>query len=173
MKYSQFVKRQQDLLYECPISKEARIEGNHVAILENGNVFMNRQQTGFSSLDEAIRFIKTETYKEKAWVEAFNKLPANTLASIIREHNKDKITNSLIESYLDVAFNKTFTVDPIVIKIRELVELNAIDGKIDFVLEDGSTVAIGKPLLEKLSLENDKYIDNMRKSINAFHNALR
>lgn len=169
MKYSQFIKKLESSVYNSPIKEEVRIQGNHVVVLENGDVFMNRRHTSFLSLDEAIKFTKREMYRDLAWIKAFDNISANSIASIIREHSSEKITNSLIESYLDEAFDKVLTTNPITLKIRDLVSLNSVDNKIDFVLEDGSTVAIGKTLLEKLNSENDKYINNMRKSIDSFN----
>jgi predicted GNAT superfamily acetyltransferase len=83
----------------------------------------------------------------------------------------------LIESYISLASSKTFSVDPVVTGIRSLNSIGSlIEGKIDYVLEDGSSVAIDKDTQEILnSLLEDKYqlVEYMRESKQNFAHVVR
>lgn len=176
MRYNQFIKQIQDSIYPVPVVTEAFIYGNRIALLEDGSVFINYSKSASSSMEEAIDYIKTEQFKEELRVESIYSIPESTIADIIRKHDFDvKITNSLIESYVQMAIDQELTTDPVVLKIRSFYPSNTIENKIDFVLEDGSTIAISSSLLEKINLnfKSDKYINSMRKSIENFTHAIK
>lgn len=173
MIYREFIKRIAESLYSQEVKMQCLVLGVPVSILEDNTIVMNHRKTNFTSLNEVREFIKEFDLKESVRTEAFKTIPSNTVATIIREHSNDKITNVLLESYLQQAIAREFTTDPIVLKLRNLFPIESINSKIDFVLEDGSIVAISKTLLERLSSKNDKYIEDMRKSIDSFTHSIR
>ena len=106
----------------------------------------------------------------------YQELSENTVASIIKEHHNIKVTDTLIESYLELASSNTFTVDPVVQKIRSLNKLDRIvEGKLHYVLADNSTVAINEETQDRLNklLGNQKeIIEYMRESKEHFFHVL-
>lgn len=104
--------------------------------------------------------------------EIFKATPHHLVADIIAEHNPTiRITDRLIESYLDIANSKDFTLDMTILEIRRL---NPFDSKIEnrlmFELNDGSYVAIKSETMSKLqeSINNLEVVEYMRTSVENF-----
>lgn len=151
------------------------IEKTEDAILIDGEV------TEFVDLEEARQYIKTQyetkRLEEQVKSELYEDISENKIANIIKEHHNIKVTDTLIESYIDLASSKLFTVDPVVHEIRKLNKLDKlIEGKIDYKLSDGSIVAINEATQNKLNtlLDNQQeIIEHMRESQENFLNVLR
>jgi spore coat protein CotF len=131
-----------------------------------------KNTSGYKTLEEAKKHTKETTQKQKL-AEAiakdnYQEISEHTIASIIKEYHEVKVTDTLIESYLDFASSNTFTIDPVVHKIRSLNKLDrVVEGKLHYVLTDGSTVAINEATQDNLNklLENEKeIIEFMRES---------
>jgi hypothetical protein len=100
---------------------------------------------------------------------------ASKIAGIIREHYDIEVDDSLIESYTDLASSKVFTIDPAVHDIRAL-STSVINGKIDYILDDGSSIAVYEETQLKLNtLLGDKYelIEYMQESADNFMHVLK
>ena len=133
---------------------------------------INGIETQFESLEEAKKYIKTQSYSaklnDKISEETYEELSDIKVANIIKEYQDVKVTDTLIESYIELASSNIFTVDPVVYEIRKLNKLDVvIEGKIHYELNDGSVVAISEATQENLNnlLQNQKeIIDYMRES---------
>jgi len=94
-------------------------------------------------------------------------IPKEKVANYIREyHNIEKITDTLIESYIELASSNIFTVDPVVTAIKES-RTAEFKGKLQYNLADGSMVAIDESTQEYLNslLKNkNEIVDYMRES---------
>ena len=84
----------------------------------NGVIYINREATEFSSIEEARTYIKnkasSEQLEEQITKELNEDLSTVQIAKIIKEHHDVKVTDTLIESYIELASSKLFTVDPVV-----------------------------------------------------------
>jgi ATP-dependent 26S proteasome regulatory subunit len=128
--------------------------------------------SSYRALEEAKQHNK-QLYKKQKLAESiakdtYQEISENTVASIIKEHHDIKVTDTLIESYLELASSNIFTIDPVVHKIRSLNKVDRIvENKLHYVLADGATVAINEStqdILNKL-LDNKKdIIEYMRES---------
>ena len=109
---------------------------------------------------------------EKIAKDTYQEISENTVANIIKEHHNIKVTDTLIESYLELASSNTFSVDPVVQKIRSINKLDRlVEGKLHYVLADNSTVAINEETqdhLNKLLLNQTEIIEYMRESKESF-----
>lgn len=118
-----------------------------------------------------------ETTLDEIIKESYEDIEDGRIATIIREHHEIKVTNTLIESYRELAASKIFTVDPIVQEIRKLNKLDSIiENKIHYTLSDGSVVGINEDTQETLNnlLRNDKEIvEYMRESKSNFFYVLK
>ena len=86
-----------------------------------------------------------ENLEKEVAQEIYEEMAESRIAKIIKEHYDIKVTEQLIESYVELASSKLFTIDPVVLKIRELNKLDSIiENKLDYVLADGSIVAINE-----------------------------
>jgi hypothetical protein len=144
-------------------------------------ILVDGEKTDFVNLEEARQYIKTQyetkRLEEQVKSELYDDISENKIANIIQEHHNIKVTDTLIESYIDLASSKLFTVDPVVHDIRKLNKLDKlIEGKIDYKLSDGSIVAINEVTQMKLNtlLDNQQeIIEHMRESKENFLNVLK
>ena len=107
-------------------------------------------------LEEARTFIKNKHYSEnlekEVTQEIYEEISDSRIAKIIKEHHDIKVTEQLIESYVELASSKLFTVDPVVQKIRALNKLDSIiENKLDYTLADGTVVAINEETQQELN----------------------
>jgi len=168
MYYGQFVKT----LKESDVVDSIRSYNHLIEKHQDGSVTINNELTEFNGLEEAREYIKTKIFSEKLEAQISNdtyeELSENTIAHIIKEHHDIKVTDTLIESYIDLASSKLFTVDPVVYDIRKLNKLDVVvENKIHYELNDGSTVAISKgtqETLNKLLQTHTDVVEYMRES---------
>lgn len=106
----------------------------------------------FSSLEEAKQYIDIQEDASNVKIDLYETVSNTKVASIIRKYTDEKITNQLIESYIQDASSKRFTIDPIVVEMRSQNTLDCeINGKITFKLNDGKTIAISEQTIETLA----------------------
>jgi hypothetical protein len=127
-----------------------------------------------NSFDEVT---STDTTRQEIVKESYDEIEDVRIATIIKEYHEIKVTNTLIESYKELASSNIFTVDPIVQQIRNLNKLDSIvEGKIHYQLSDGSVVAINQDTQQQLNnlLNNQKEIvEYMRESKSNFFHVLK
>ena len=150
------------------------IEQTEDSILVDGVV------SEFNSLEEARQYVKqnniTAKLEEEITKELYEEIDNNKIASIIKEHHDIKVTDTIIESYIELASSKEFTLDPVVEDIRNLNKLDKlIEGKMDFTLKDGSIVAINESTYNEINNRLGNHLDvieYMRESKENFINVI-
>jgi hypothetical protein len=175
MKYKQLYRKLNE-------SKESFISFGKVVHYQDGKLTIDGDiiSEEFGSLEEAKEYCKSlyisHKLEEDIKVETYEELEENRIAKIISEHHNIKVTDTLIESYLELASSKLFTVDPVVSDIRKLNKLDQIlEGKFDYRLSDGSTIIISEVAQENLNnlLKDQKdIIEYMRESKENFLHVL-
>ena len=130
----------------------------------------------FESLEEAKIYARRYVENKKLLEDINTTVPEEKVANYIRQfHNVDKITDTLIESYIELASSNLFSVDPVVVAIKERSAVE-FSGKLEYQLADGNIVAINEDTQETLNtlLENKpEIVDYMRESKNNFMRILR
>ena len=110
----------------------------------------------------------TRSLEEQAKKELYEELSDKTIANIIKECHDIKVTDTLVESYKELASSTMFSVDPVVHRIRSLNKLyRLIENKLHYVLNDESIVAINEATQERLNnlLQNQtEIIEYMREN---------
>ena len=147
---------------------------------EEGKILINGLNTNHKTIEEARKYIKedydTKQLAEKITKDTYQEISEHTVASIIKEHHDIKVTDTLIESYVELASSNMFSVDPAVQKIRSLNKLDrVVEGKLHYVLADNSTVAINEETqdrLNKLLGNQTEIIEYMRESKENFFHVL-
>ena len=163
------------------IVSQARSYGHLIEETVDGVILVDKQETNLNSLEEArLYIIKQEEVKrieEEAKTELYEELSDIKVASIIQEHEDIKVTDTLIESYKELASSKLFTLDPVVADIRKLNKVDKlVENKIDYKLSDDSVVAISEETQQKLNslFSNHKdVIEYMRESKENFLEVIR
>jgi hypothetical protein len=172
MRYYDFAKQ----LKRSGVVDHTRSFNHLIEKLEDGSVLIDGEQCEFTSLEEARQYIKEEhtaqKLEEQASKQLYEELSDVTVANIIKEYHEVKVTDTLVESYKQIASSNIFSVDPVVQKIRSLNKLDRlIEGKLQYVLEDESIVAIDEQtqeLLNKLLQNQNEIIEYMRESKDNF-----
>ena len=102
--------------------------------------------------------------------EAYSEISKSKLVESIRKHHpKVKITNTLIESLLDLAKSKELTNLAVVNDLRHLNHLSfIIPGKIDYKLNNGTVVAIDESTQEAIQTLSDNIISEMKTNKETF-----
>lgn len=146
----------------------------------DGKIFIDKEETNFKNLEEARKYIKnkhcSEALEDEIIENQYEEISENRIASIIKEYHDIKVTDTLIESYVELASSKIFTVDPVVQEIRKLNKLDSlVENKIHYELKDGSIVAIDEQTQEQLNnllaIHKD-VVEYMRESKDNFFNVV-
>lgn len=181
MYFKQFSKKLSSDITGAEIVDQAFSNGHLIEQTTKGNVLIDKEKTSFANLEEARQYIKQKYYtkniEEQIKTELYDDISENKIANIIKEHHDIKVTDTLIESYIDFASSKQFTVDPAVQDIRNLNKLDKlIEGKIDYKLEDGTIIAINEDTQERLKQlfsNQQEIIEHMRQSKDNFISVLK
>ena len=143
--------------------------GNEVTITEDLNIYINRTQieSNVNTLEEARLYAK-QVLLNNALLESIDTtIPEDKVAHYIRQyHDIEKITDTLIESYIELASSNMFTVDPVVTAIKES-RTSEFKGKLQYELNDGSVVAIDEATQEMLNsilADKNEIVEYMRES---------
>lgn len=128
------------------------------------------------SLEEARLYAKKYIENQKLLEDINTTVPEEKVAHYIRKyHNVDKITDTLVESYIELASSNLFTVDPVVTSIKER-DAVTFSGKLEYKLNDGTVVAINEDTQQTLNnlLQNhNDIVEYMRESKENFMHVLR
>jgi len=177
MYYKQFQNTMYSAITESAVKDQAFCYGVRIVETVSGDVLINGEYTSYESLEEAVSGIKQQKVQEELQhqiqAEIYEGLSDNKVAQIIREHHSDvKVTDTLIESYVELASSKIFTLDPIAHEIRKINNLDqVVEGKIEFNLEDGSAILIDESTYHKINNlfgQHDDVVGYMRKTADNF-----
>lgn len=165
-----FFKQFKKSLLRSGICESIRSYGHLIEMTNDGALLIDGQLTEHKSLEEAKRHIKNKIYSEKLeqeiYEDTYEEISENKIANIIKEHHNVRVTDTLIESYIELASSNIFTLDPVVTEIRKLNKLDVVvEGKIHYGLNDGSTVAIDnatQELLNNLLIQHHDVVEHMR-----------
>jgi hypothetical protein len=177
MYYGQFSK---SINNAFDIVESIRSYGNLIERTTDDLILINGDETEFKSLEEARTYIKTKQHsdnlEETITKEIYEELTSNRIANIIREYHDVKVTDTLIESYIELASSNIFTIDPVVQEIRKLNKVDVVvEGKLHYDLADGSIVAISEStqvLLNNLLANQKEIIEYMREGKENFLHVL-
>ena len=102
--------------------------------------------------------------------EIFRATPQHIIAEVIEKNYPNaRITEQLIDSYLDIALTEEFTLDECVHQVRRLNPFSDVNNRICFTLEDNSRIAISEEtfvvLQETINIDTVAF---MRKSVSNF-----
>lgn len=172
MFFKQFSRKLSENINGVAVARQLHSNGHLIEMTVDQIVTIDGKGSTFSTIEEARKFIKqqyeSDALEQEVAQEIYEEISDSKIAKIIVEHHNIKVTDTLIESYVELASSKLFTVDPVAYDIRQLNKIDKIvEGKIDYKLQDGSIVAINHNTQEHLNnlLEQQNEIVNyMRES---------
>ena len=176
MRYYEFTKS----LKRSDIVESVRSYLQLIERTEDDTILINGIETEFTSLEEARQYIKQDyishQLEEQISKQTYEELSEHTVANIIKEYHDVKVTDTLIENYIQLASSNMFSVDPVVQDIRALNKLDRlVEGKLHYVLKDDTIVAISEHTQSRLNnlLQNQtEIIEYMRESKENFFHVL-
>jgi len=120
---------------------------------------------------------KTVSLVEEVTKEIYEEIPNNKIAEIIKEYHDVKVTDTLIETYIELASSNIFSVDPVICELRKYNKLDRlIEGKLNYTLNDGSVIAIDESTqdyLNKLLNNQNEIVEYMKESKANFLHVLK
>ena len=143
-------------LKKSNITESVRSYLQLIELTEEGKILINGLNTEFKTIEEARKHIKQEyishKLEEQVSKESYEELSDDKVASIIKEYHDIKVTDTLIETYIQLASSNMFSVDSVVLEIRKLNKLDRlIENKLHYVLNDESIVAINPQTQDRLN----------------------
>ena len=177
MNFQQFTRQLKENICGVQIQEESDYQGYSIILSEDGKVFVDNKETELTSIEEAKQYIKQIALEENLTQELYEDIPQLKIAELIKEHHNIKVTDTLIENYIELASSKIFSADPVIQKIRSINSFdNLIEGKLDYILDDGTIVAIDEQTsqdLNNLLAEHSDIVEYMRQSKDNFMNVVR
>lgn len=181
MFFGQFNKKLSEITNSVGIKSQLRCYNTTIEETIDGNILINGEKSKLNSLEEARQYIKKQEeakkLQEEAKTDSYEELSDEKIATIIQEYYDIKVTDTLIESYKELASSKLFTTDSVVTEIRKLNKLDKIvEGKIDYKLSDGCIIAINESTQQKINtLFNDHkdIVEYMRESKENFLSVIK
>lgn len=181
MKFQQFQSSIYSAVAGADVKRQSLYYGSAIVETVDGTVLIDRVETQFSCLEEASEYLKQQKLQEEIQrdiqQELYEEMSDNKIADIIRQyHSGIRVTDTLIESYVELASSKIFTADPVAQEIRKFNKLDRlIEGRLDYTLNDGTTIIISEDAQEKINNlfgQHDDIISYMRTSQKAFLSVL-
>jgi hypothetical protein len=163
------------------VSRHRMYRGHNITETVDHRVYIDCNRTQFRCLEEAIDNIEQQNTQQDVQREIqqqlYEQLSYNQIANIIKKyHNDVKITDTLIESYIELASSKLFTTDPVAQQIRNLNALDRlIEGHVDYKLNDGTVVVITDSVQQRINNvfgQHQDVVEYMRESKQNFLNVL-
>jgi hypothetical protein len=173
MNYSQFSKKLKETLSGVDIRESIYIFGHTIQKTIDGTVLIDNKETYCKDLSEAKRYIVQQMNANNIQQEILDEVYSDNrlkIANIIKEEHNIKVTDNIINNYIKLASNKTFTTDSVVHQIREMNKFETVIGeKIQYVLEDSTVIAIDTETQSTLnSILKPDVIDYMRENSDNF-----
>jgi len=155
-----------------------KYQEQHVVIFKDLTIYVNEEliKSSVKTLEEASSYIKRYIDNSKILEKVDTFIPEEKIANLIRKyHDIEKITDTLVESYIELASSNIFSIDPVITDIKQNTSSNFAN-KLEYNLDDGSIVAIDEDTQYILNtLLKDKYqiIEYMRESKENFMHVIR
>ena len=143
-------------------------QGKRVVISKDMQITIDEQShdVEIKNLEEAREYAKSHIDTSIILEDIDTLIPEEKILNLVSKyHSTVKITDTIIESYLELASSNLFTIDPVLLEIKQ--RSSSIPGKIEHKLNDGTTVAISENTQHLLNtLLDDKYqiVEYMRES---------
>lgn len=181
MDFKQFQSQVYESVVGAEVQSQISIYGQIITETVEGRIFVDGVETSFVSLEEARENIKqhkiNEDIQRAIQQELYESMSDNKIADLIKEHHgRIKVTDTLIESYVELASSKLFTTDPVAQSIRKFNKLDRlIEGRLDYKLNDGTSIVITEETQEKLNNvfgQHNDVVEYMRESKENFLSVL-
>lgn len=172
MRYSHLKNKVKGILLGAQVVEQTQYFGYTIARDSEENIYINDTLSAVKTLDEAREYIDQKEFEDhlekEIREETYEDILEDKIIRIISETHNTKVTDKLLETYISLASSKVFIADEAVYKIRNLNKYDSIvENRIDFVLDDGSTVLLHKETVKQLNnllANHSDIVEYMRES---------
>lgn len=180
MKFKQFQNTVYNKALGTDVARQSLAYDHIVTECVDGRILVDGSETLFSSLEEAVDSFKQQKIQDEIQqeiqTELYKEMSDNIVADIIKSRHEVKVTDTLIESYVELASSKLFTTDPVAHDIRKYNKLDQmLEGRFDYKLNDGSTIVITEQTQTRINNvfgQHQDVIEYMRESKDNFLDVL-
>jgi hypothetical protein len=156
IQFNSFINNIERSINGSEIKNQVTLYNNIIQQNSEGDILINRANSRFKTIGEAVQFVKSEQYADiihnQIQYELYEEIGHDKIINIIRRHSEDKITDTLIESVISESTSKRFTINPIILEIKKINNVNrVIENRLDYVLEDGSKIIITEETQKKIN----------------------
>lgn len=179
MKFKDFYQSIYNQAYKSDDIRQTLCYDSIIVETSNG-LFIDGERSELSSLEEARVYITEkrvqENIQKQVECELYEEMSYHTLAHIIKKYHNVRITDTLIESYVELASSRLFTTDPVAQDIQRRAKTNRLfEGRFEYVLSDGSRVVVNEDTqqyINKVLSNHQDIIEYMRESKDNFLDVL-
>lgn len=152
-------------------------QGVSVAIGKEFQLYIDEEciDIKLNSLEEARNYAKTVVETRIILSNIDTVIPEEKVANLVKKyHDIEKITDTLVESYIELASSNIFSIDPVITEMK--MNSSHFTGKLEYRLNDDSIVAINEETQYYLNeILDDKYdiVEYMRESKENFMHIIK
>lgn len=177
MNYRQFKTSLYATVTGSDVVNQTSCYGKTICETADGEIFVDGVRTEHGSLEEASESIRHEKIQEdiqrEIQQELYEEMSDTKIADIIKTYHENiRITDTLIESYVELASSKLFTVDRVAQDIRKYNKLDRlVEGRVDYKLDDDTVIVITEETQNKINKifgQHPDVVAYMRQSVENF-----
>lgn len=177
MDFQQLQKKVFTTLANVDVAHQAHSHGALVTETVDGRVFIDSVESEFDSISEAVQYLSNRKVQqeivESIAADICSEMSPIMIAETIRKHHGNiRISDELVESYIDLVESKRFTVDPVAIEMNSWVpHTSLLEDRVEFVLNDQTKVVVSEQtvhLINKVLGQHQDVLDYMRESADNF-----
>ena len=156
MYFKQFQKNIYSTVAGSDIKDQGTCYGSIIIETVDNKVLIDGVLTDYTNLEEARSSIKNNQLQEHLTIQIrqqlYEEIPYAIIAETINKYHDVRVTDTLIESYIELASSKIFSLDPAIIEIKQMNAIDCVlEDHFDFILNDGSKILISKQILESIN----------------------
>lgn len=180
MRYSHLKHKVKSVLLGTQVVEQTQYYGYEIVRDADSKIYIDNVEVPLKTLEEAREYIDQKEFEDhlekEIREEIYEEVLENKIIKIISETHNTKVTDKLLETYISLASSKVFIADEAVYKIRSLNKYDCVlENRIDFMLDDGSTVLLHKETVKHLNnllSGHSDIVEHMRQSKENFVKAI-
>jgi hypothetical protein len=156
MKFKDFQKSTYAKAYGAEVVNQIQCYDSTIVEASDGNVYVDGVRSDYVSLEEAKSNIEQkrvhEDIQRQIQQDLYEEMSPSVVSQIIKKYHDVKVTDTLIESYVELASSKLFTTDSVSHEIRQHTRVDRLlEGHFDYVLNDGTVMVITEGAQQRIN----------------------
>lgn len=173
--YKQFVCDVNAAILQTEITESVYYFGHTISLDEANNVYIDGMVYEGNSIDDGKLLVDNKIIENQV-SNQLQSYDTNVIVEAVinaaKQHNNIRLTNTIVSNYIEILESKQFTIDPVVLSVKQQ---SLVEGRYDYILDDGNTVVISEQLQDTINNIFQDYpdvINYMRSSVDNFLNVI-